>query len=93
MRIKRVGLKHHGQVALAGAHLVDRPAADGDMAAGLALQTGDNAQQGRFATARRPNQGEKFTVANVQIDVTQDPRRAKALGDVLKGDAGHEILR
>ena len=73
--------------------LIFSQAADGDTAAGLALQTGDNAEQGQFATAQRPNQGEKFTVANVKIDIMQDPSRSKALEDVLKGDAGREILR
>ena len=64
VRIERVVLEHHGDVAVGGLHLVDDPAADGDGAAGDRLQAGDHAQQRGLAAARRPQQHRERAVGN-----------------------------
>src|SRR3546814_2785738 len=51
MRIERVGLEHHGKAAVGGAHVVDPPAIDLDIAAGHLFEPGDDPQQGRLAAA------------------------------------------
>ena len=51
VRIKRVVLEHHGDVALFRRHVVDHAIADADLAAGDVLEPGNHAQQGRLAAA------------------------------------------
>jgi hypothetical protein len=51
MRVERVVLEHHGDVALRGFELVDHALADADLAAGNFFQAGDHAQQRGLAAA------------------------------------------
>jgi hypothetical protein len=67
VRVQRVVLEHHGDVAVARRHVVDDPVADEDLAAGRLFQARDHAQGGRFAAAGRPDEHEKFTVADVEV--------------------------
>src|ERR1700751_1175532 len=62
MRIERIGLEHHGDVAILGRDLVDDLSIDRDRARGDRLKAGDHAQDGGFATAGRPEQHHEFTV-------------------------------
>src|SRR5262249_11272472 len=59
MRIERVVLEHHGNVAISRLDLVDDPSADIDRAARNRFETRNHPEQGGFAAARRPNQHAK----------------------------------
>ena len=63
VRIERVGLEDHGDVAVLRQHIVDPVVADEDVAFGHLLQTGDHAHRRRLAAARRPEQDEKLLIA------------------------------
>ncbi len=54
MRIERVILEHHGDVAVARAHVVDDPRADLDRAFAGLLEAGDGAQERALAAAAGP---------------------------------------
>ena len=82
VRIERVVLEHHGDVALLGRHVVDDARADADLAAGDVLQPGDHAQQRRFAAARRADQDDELAVGDVDVDAMDDLRRAIGLAHV-----------
>ena len=61
MRIERVGLEHHGDVAPVGCQAVHRQAVDGDWCGTLRLEPGDDApQQRRLTAARWPQDGDEF---------------------------------
>ena len=64
MRIERIGLEHHRDVARARRQVVDDLAADADRAAGDLLEARDHAQRRRFAAAGRPDQGDEFAIAD-----------------------------
>ena len=70
MRVKRIVLKHHGNVARAGFYLVHAGAIDAQFAMGDGFQPGDHAQNGGFATARGAHQDHKFTILNNGVNVT-----------------------
>src|SRR3546814_12827526 len=71
MRIERVGLEHHGKAAVGGAHVVDPPAIDLDIAAGHLFEPGDDPQQGRLAAAGWADEDDKLAIADVEIDPVQ----------------------
>ncbi len=92
MRIKRIGLEHHGKVAVGGALAAGTGAADADIAVVLLFQAGDDAQQGAFATPRRADQRHEFPVGNIERDAFQNLRGAKGFADILDNDSGHGPL-
>jgi len=90
VRVERVALEHHGDVAVLGRDLVHHPPPDGDGARGDLLEPGDHAEQGALAAARGAHQHHELVLADLEIDVA-DHRRvvAVALGDMFQDDAGH----
>jgi len=79
-RVQRIGLKHHGDITVLGAHATDvgvvhqdRPATDG-------LKAGNAVHQGRFAAARRPDQNQELAVIDFKLDVFQRVGQTLAVG-------------
>ncbi len=70
-RVQRIGLKHHGDVPILGAHAADVLVADHDRAASDGFQAGDAVHERRLAAARWPDQDQEFTVLDRQFDVLQ----------------------
>jgi hypothetical protein len=60
MRIERVTLEYHGDVARPRRQIGDDLAVDHDVAGGRLLQSSDQAHQGGLATARRTEQNQKL---------------------------------
>ena len=72
MRVERVVLEHHGDVAVAGLELVDHPAADRDLAGGDRLEAGDHAQQRGLAAAGGADEDDELAVGDVEVDAVDD---------------------
>ncbi len=89
VRIQRVVLEHHRDVALFRRHIIDDAVADPDFAAGDVFKAGDHAQQGRLAAARWADQHDEFAVIDIDIDAVNDARRAKRFTNVADGDRSH----
>ncbi len=89
MRIERVGLEHHGDLALGRRHVVDLAPADGDLAGRDPLQPGDQAQKRRFPATRRPDKDDELAILHVEIDVVEDLRRPEGLVDAVERHIGH----
>jgi hypothetical protein len=68
MRIERVVLEDHRDVAIARRDVVDHAVADQDIAGRDFLEPGDHAQGGRLAAAGRPDQNHEFVVLDLKID-------------------------
>ena len=71
MRVERVALEHHGDVALLGPQRVDDPAVDRDLAGGDLLEAGEHAQQRRLAAAGRADEDDELAVADLDGDAVQ----------------------
>ena len=92
VRIERVVLEHHGDVALFRRQIVDHPVADADFARGDVLKAGDHPQQRRFAAARWADQHDELAIADRNIDAVDDGCRAKSLMHVANCDRSHSVL-
>ena len=69
VRVERVVLEDHRDVALLRRQVVDDAAADRDRAVGDLLEPRDHAQRGRLAAARRADEDEELAVADVEREV------------------------
>src|SRR6185503_9853651 len=90
VRVERVVLEHHRDIAIGRLDLVDDATADVDLTAGDGLQACDHAQQRGLAAAGRPDQHAELAVADVEIDAL-DGFEAAGIGfpDVAEGYVGH----
>ena len=86
MRIERVVLEHHGDVALFRRHVVDHALADADFAGGDVFQARDHAQQGGLAAAGRADQHHELAVVDGNIDAMDDMRRTECFADIADRD-------
>jgi hypothetical protein len=66
VRIQRVTLEHHRDVAILGGHVVDRASVDGERAVADRLQPRDHPQQRGLAAAGRPDQHQQFAVGHLE---------------------------
>jgi len=89
VRVKRVILEHHGNVAVLRRHVVDDVAADHDVAVGDILQPGNHSQRGRFSAARRSHQHDEFMVGDVQIDAAHRLDVVIPFDNLAQGDISH----
>ena len=83
MRIERIVLEHHGDIAVLGMDVIDALARDFDIALGHRFQSGDHAQQCRLAATRRSEQHDERTILDVEIDAMDDLHVAIVLEDFL----------
>ena len=92
MRVERIILENHREVAVLWRHFVNHPPADGDFAFGHRLKSSDHPQQSGLAATRWPEQHDKGAVLDDGIDAMQDLDTAKALNDRTDLDRGHQFL-
>ena len=93
VRVERVVLEHHGNVALFGRHLVDKFVTDVDVTRRDFFQPGDHAQQGGFAAAGRTHQHTELTIGDVDADTFDDVGSAKVFFYPTDGHTCHVLLR
>ena len=84
VRIQRIALEHHRDVAVLRLHIVDDLAVDGDRAAGNLLEPGQHAQQRRFAASRWANQHHELAVMDVEADAVNNLGATEGFFDVLE---------
>ena len=91
VRVERVALKHHGQIAETRLDARHVAAADQDPPRGGFLETGDQAQHGALAAPGRPEQDEQLAVGDLQRDVAcGDSTFWKHFAHLLERDGRHQ---
>jgi hypothetical protein len=85
--VQGIVLEDHRHVAVLGLLIGDHPVADGHLAVGDLVETGDHAQDGGLAAARRPDQHHELAVADLKGDV---PHRLHAAGELLANVLQHD---
>ena len=70
-RIERIGLEHHGDVAVLRRDVVDDPSTDFHDPCARAIQPGNDVEQRGFTAAGWSNQHGEFTAFDVEIDPFQ----------------------
>ena len=68
VRVERVVLEHHGDVAIARPHVVDHLAVDRDRAVVDLLEARDRAQERALAAAGRAHQHRELALGDVEVD-------------------------
>ncbi len=91
MRIQRIVLEHHRDVAVARGDLVDGAGIDQDFAVGNVLQAGQHAQRGRLAAAGGPDQHDELAIADGEIDGVNHLQRAVALDQFPEFNGRHAL--
>src|SRR3546814_4012732 len=91
MRIERVVLEHHINVALLWRNAVHHQVTDADLACRDALEAGDHPQECRLAAARWANQNDKLAIGNIYRDAVDDLGGAERLADIADCDRRHAV--
>jgi hypothetical protein len=68
VRVQRVVLEHHRDVAVGRVDVGDVAVADADRAAVDRLEAGQHAQRGRLAAAGRSDEDEELAVADLEVE-------------------------
>ncbi len=91
VRVERVALEDHREVAILRRHAVLDLATDRDRPVGGPLEAGEHAQRGRLATAGRPDEDEELAILDVEREVVDRDDLAEQLVDVIEADRRHQI--
>ncbi|MNH79188.1 hypothetical protein D3C73_315060 [compost metagenome] len=80
---QRVGLEHHVDRPLVRRHVSDVHAVEQNPPFGRPLETGEHAQQGRFARTGAAEQGEDFALMDLQGHIVHCHGFVELLGDTI----------
>jgi hypothetical protein len=89
VRVQRVALEHHRQVALGRGQARDVAAVEMDAAGGERLEARDQPQQRRLAAARRADEHGELAARDRQVDALDRLDVAELLLDALELEKGH----
>src|SRR6266545_2836168 len=92
MRVERIALEDHRDVAILGRYVVDDALADLQVAARDLLQAGNHPQARRLAATGWADQHHELAVQDAQIQVVYREHVAVFLRDVIERDGGHRTL-
>ena len=93
VRIQRVALEHHGDIAVLRRDIVDDAAADADVAVRHVLKARDHPQRRGLAAARRADQRHEFGIGNLKADPAHGLVIAVSLDHISQQYISHsEIL-
>ncbi|MGY2996357.1 hypothetical protein ACVWWD_005164 [Mesorhizobium sp. URHB0026] len=90
MRVERVGLEHHGDVAIGCGDRRHVLASNEDLAAVGMIKPGKNAQQGALAAARGADQGDELARFDIEADAVQNGIAAKGFVQAAKRERAHD---
>ena len=93
VRVERVRLEDHRDVAVARRELGDVPLADRDRPGGDLLEAGDHPQERRLAAAGRADENDELPVLDRERDVVDgEDASGKLLRHVFESDPGHRTM-
>jgi hypothetical protein len=90
MRVQRIVLKHHRDVAIAGGHVVDDSLTDLDRPAGRPLEPGDHPQRGRLPAPGRADEDHELPIGHLERELVDgDGAALEHLAHSVKRHARH----
>ena len=89
MRVERIVLEHHCDIAVLRRNVVDDVAADHDVAVGDVLKPRDHPQRGRLAATGGPHQHDKFMIGNIEVDATHRLHLVVTFYNLTQRDVSH----
>ena len=91
LRVERVVLEDHGDVATARRHVVDDVVADPDVPSGEPLEAGQQPQRGRLAGAGGADEHHELAVGNLERELVQGDDVTEVLRRAVVGHRGHPL--
>jgi len=91
IREEGIGLEHHAHIALIGRFLGDVLAVQGDGTGIDRFKSGDHAQGGGFTAAGRSEEGHKFALFHLEVEILHRRNAAVDFGNVGKGQVSHRF--
>jgi hypothetical protein len=92
MRIERITLEHHRNVAILGRHIIDHPITDHNVAVRHLFQPRKATQRRRLAASRRSHQHQKLLVGNIEGEIFEGGEITEALPDVVELNGCHACV-
>jgi hypothetical protein len=92
VRIERVVLEHHRDVAVLRGEIVDQALTDVDLARGDLLEPRDHPEGGGLAAAGRSDQDHELLVLDLEIHVADRDHLVELLRQILEDDLCHATL-
>ena len=92
MRVKRIVLKHHGDIALVRFQIGDVVAVEHDPSAARPLQPGDAGERRALAAAAWSKEGQELTIVDPDVEAIDSAHLIEVLGQSLKGYTCHDRL-
>jgi hypothetical protein len=89
VRVERVVLEHHRDVAVHGCQVVHHRAVDGDVAGADRLEPGNHPQRRGLAAPRRADEHHELLVADLQVHIYDGVHGVIELVDVFEDDLPH----
>ena len=89
VRVERVALEHHRDVAVLGRDVVDDLVADAQLALGDLLEPRDHPQAGRLPAPRRPDEHHELAVTDLEVEVRHGDHLAVSLEHVIERHGRH----
>src|SRR5690606_29520642 len=91
VRVQRVGLEDHRDVAVLRCPLVDTLAGDAQFTVGDVLETGDHVERGGFSAPGRADEDDELAVGDLEIHVADGLRSVRIfLRHLVEHDLGHD---
>ena len=90
MRVERIALEDHRDVAILGWNVVHDAIADPQRAGADLLEAGDHPQARRLPAAGRADQDHELAVADLEIEIVDGDHISIALGDMIERDCRHD---
>ena len=92
VRVERIVLEHHRDVALVRLELGDVALVEHDGAIARLLEPGDAGERRALAAARRAEQGQELAVLDRDVETVDRHHGVEPLGQPLQGHARHGTL-
>ena len=89
LRVQRVVLEDHGDVAVARGHVVDDALSDPDVAVGERLEAGEQAEGRGLAATGGADQHHELAVADLERELGDGDHRPEVPGRAIVGDGRH----
>jgi hypothetical protein len=93
MRVKRVVLEHHCEIAMLRRYVIDTVAVDEDVPRRYLFKTREHSQCGRLATTGRSQQHDKLSVVDGQGKIVDDGGAAESLGYIFELNRHANLIR
>ena len=89
VRVERVVLEDHRDVAVLGLQRADGAVVEIDLARAQGLEAGEDAQRRGLAAAGRADEDRELAIRQIEIERKQHTGRIEALFDLVEHDARH----